>query len=307
MSESPLVSVVIPTYNTARYLPATLSSVLGQTYRSLEIVLVDDGSTDATSEIVKPFQADSRFRYLPQPNGGAARARNRGVIESRGEFVAFLDADDLWLPQKLEKQMPLFSDPKVGIVYTDRIDIDENDHVIPCVELVHHRGTGLVGQLLIRNFVPMSSAVMRRAVFEKSGEFDATLARSEDLDFWLRAALNFGFDYVDEPLVKHRRWPNQLTQNRHKVFESSFRIQDRFLRDHPGVVSPREARQGWAKRYTGRGKAFAAEGRRWAALCDFVRALRYDIRFQPAAKELVKLFLRPRSSAKRSKLDAATP
>ena len=307
MSAPPLVSVVIPAYNTARYLPATIRSVLGQSYRSLEVVLVDDGSTDDTPEAVSVFESDSRFRYCCQPNGGAARARNRGVTESRGEFVAFLDADDLWLPQKLERQMPLFADPTVSIVYSDRSDIDENDRPLTCARLVHYRGSGLAGQLLVQNFVPMSSAVIRRHVFEEVGEFDPTLPRSEDLDFWLRVALYFGFDYVDEPLVLHRRWPMQLTHDRLRVFEASLRIQSRFLQEHPGVATPREVRLGWAKRYTGRGRALAAQGRRWAAMCDFVRALRHDIHSQSAAKELVKLFVPRRLHAKRHVLDVGNP
>jgi GT2 family glycosyltransferase len=145
--------------------------------------------------------------------------------------------------------------------------------------------------LLIRNFVPMSSAVMRREVFDKAGPFDTTLARSEDLDFWLRAALDFGFDYVSEPLVLHRKWAAQLTSNKAKVWESNLRIQERFLREHPEVVAPQDQRRGWAIRYTGRGRVYAAAGRRLAASREFLRALCFDFRYQPAVRELLKLLV----------------
>lgn len=291
MSEQPLVSVVIPSYNAAQYLPETLRSVLGQTYRNLEVIVVDDGSTDSTGTVIQEFVADSRVRYFQQPNGGAASARNRGVLESRGELVAFLDSDDLWQPEKLEKQVPLFRDPAVGIVYSDREHINEHGERIPCNPLVPYRGTCLAGQLLIRNFVPMSSAVMRRDVFDKAGPFDTTLSRSEDLDFWLRAALHYGFDFVHEPLVLHRKWAAQLTSNKAKVWESNLRIQDRFLREHPGVVKPQDRRRGWAIRYTGRGRVYVNEGRRLAAIGEFLRALCNDPGYQPAFRELAKVFL----------------
>ncbi|OYP33003.1 glycosyltransferase family 2 protein [Rhodopirellula sp. MGV] len=287
----PLVSVVIPCYNAERFLKDCVTSVLEQTYASIEVILVDDGSKDRTAAVISELSADQRVRGVSKTNGGAASARNTGMAASRGDFIAFLDSDDLWLHDKLEKQMQRFASADVAIVYSSREDIDENGHVIPSNPLESYRGHGLAGQLLIKNFVPMSSSVMRREVFESIGNFNTTYARSEDLEFWLRAAVDFGFDFVAEPLVRHRRWSEQLTQNKTAVFESSLEIQRDFMARFPHAVTRRDARRGWAKRYNGRGKARALNGQRISAIADFARSLLNDPLFVPAYKNAFKACL----------------
>src|SRR3954469_14607922 len=119
MSSSPLVSVVIATYNTARYLPLAIRSALAQTYAPLEIHVVDDGSTDRTQEVLQEFRRDRRIIVHQQPNRGQAAAKNRGIAASRGSLVAFLDADDLWHADKLATQVPLLlADPRAGVIYS---------------------------------------------------------------------------------------------------------------------------------------------------------------------------------------------
>jgi glycosyltransferase involved in cell wall biosynthesis len=290
---APTVSVIIPAYNTAQFVAEAVDSVLQQSYPPLEVIVVDDGSTDDTSAVLQRYVHDQRVRCIRQQNGGAGKARNLGVQHAVGELIAFLDSDDLWVAQKLALQVPLFANPYVAVVYSDREDIDERGEAVSAPALEFHRGDGLAGQLLVRNFVPMSSAVVRRSAYDEAGGFDPTLARSEDLDFWLRVALRHGFDYVRQPLVRHRRRSNQLTANRLKVYEASLLIQERFLRSYPTAVSRRDRNRGWSKRYSGRGKAWARSGNRSKAFADFLRALRYDPLNMGTMKEVIKLVVRP--------------
>src|SRR5262249_1655616 len=122
---TPAVSVVIATHNYGRYLSGALDSALGQTIRDMEIVVIDDGSTDDTPAVVRPYLRDSRVTYHRTERRGQPRAKNLGIQLSRAPFVAFLDSDDIWLPAKLERQLPVFADAEVGVVYSRRLMIDE--------------------------------------------------------------------------------------------------------------------------------------------------------------------------------------
>jgi glycosyltransferase involved in cell wall biosynthesis len=201
---TPAVSVIVPTYNYARFLPAALDSALGQTFRDFEALVIDDGSTDDTPEVVRPYLADPRVRYHRVANGGPARARNVGLGLARAPLVAFLDADDLWLPAKLERQVALFRrDPGLGLVYTRRRLMDEEGCDLDCGEPAPHRGD-VLRALLACNFLCLATCMLRREVFTAVGTFDETLKQSEDFDLWLRIAERYRFDYVDEQLVRYR-------------------------------------------------------------------------------------------------------
>jgi len=200
----PLVSVVIPNYNYARFLPEALESVLGQTYPEVEILVVDDGSTDDSLVVLRRY--DGRIRMLSQRNGGVSRARNLGIRESRGALVAFLDPDDAWLPEKLTKQVALIESRGFGMVYSGLRFVGEDGAV---------RGQttdGLSGwvlkelALLEKPGVPASgsSAVIRRECFDVLGLFDPALSTSADWDLWRRIAGRYEIGMVREPLVSYR-------------------------------------------------------------------------------------------------------
>jgi glycosyltransferase involved in cell wall biosynthesis len=161
-SAGELVSVVVATYNMGRYLSQAVQSVLEQSYLNVEVQIVDDGSTDDTPVILTQWDAHPRVRVHRQINGGQARAKNQGVALSRGAFVAFLDADDVWLPEKLTRQMPLFTGrPEIGVVYSDYECIDGEGRPLPKGPTRMHRGK-ISGALLIENFVSFPTAVVRR-------------------------------------------------------------------------------------------------------------------------------------------------
>jgi len=200
----PSVSVVIPTYNRAHLLPRALASVLSQE-GVLEVLVVDDGSSDDTEAVVKGF-GDPRLRYLRQPrNLGAAAARNRGLREARGEFIALLDSDDEWLPGKLALQLALFRrlPATVGMVYTGSETVDSRgirqSLLLPTVRGdIHHR-------LLERNLLhgAPSNALLRREAVARIGGFDEAMPAIEDYDYWLRLSRHFQVDFVAMPLSRY--------------------------------------------------------------------------------------------------------
>lgn len=213
-SRSPLVSVIIPNFNYARYLPQTIGSVLSQSYKNVEVIVVDNGSTDHSLEVLKNF--GSQIQVIAQENRGQAGARNRGIEECNGEFIAFLDADDFWLPSKLEKQMQVFkSKPEVGAVYCGVIRADGNLNPLRTI-LPEKRGD------ILEEFVHMagavvqggeSTAIFRRECFLKAGVFDTKLSISTGWDMFRRIAAYFPFDYVAEGLVKYRMHGQNAHQN----------------------------------------------------------------------------------------------
>ena len=201
---TPRVSVVMANYNYARYLRAAIDSVLGQTLADLELIVVDDGSTDDSRSIIETYLGDPRMRFLPVDHLGQPRAKNAGIEQARAPLVAFLDADDIWRSDKLEKQTALFDrDPLLGVVYSRRCLIDEDGRDLPERHVRLHRGN-VLAEMFQDNFVCFSSAVVRRLVFEHLGRFDPNLDLAIDFDFWLRVAGHYRFDFVDEPLVSYR-------------------------------------------------------------------------------------------------------
>ena len=208
---TPTVSVVMAAKNYARFLPQAVESVFAQTVTDWELVIVDDGSSDATPAAVRPFLADRRVRSVRSDRLGQSRAKNLGVGLARGEVVAFLDADDAWLPTKLERQLPLFADPAVGVVHCGRAVIDEDGRPVDRPAPPGPRGR-VLGPLFVYNSVCFSSVIVRRAVFSHVGGFDAFWDLAIDYDFWLRVASHYAFDTVDEALVLYRTGHGNLSK-----------------------------------------------------------------------------------------------
>lgn len=181
---APLVSVIIPTFNRAAWVGEAIASVCAQTYTPQEVIVVDDGSQDATAEVVHTF--GSAMTYLPRPHAGVSAARNAGVAQSHGEFVAFLDSDDLWLPGKVAAQIALFQQyPDTQVCYTDEVWIRHGVRVNQ--KRIHHKHSGwMFEQSLPRCVISPSSVMIRRGFWEQHGGFDETLPACEDYDLWLR-------------------------------------------------------------------------------------------------------------------------
>ncbi|MFP5307675.1 MAG: glycosyltransferase, partial [Gammaproteobacteria bacterium] len=201
---SPNVSVVLPTFNRARTLPRAIASVLAQGETSLELIVVDDGSTDDTERVVAALQ-DSRVRYVRRSgNGGPAAARNAGLALARGEYIGFQDSDDEWLPLKLEKQLAALrsAPPQVGLALCGQLRWDTRTlWYLPAHARTGVRNGRLREEILHNNFALTPSWLLRRKVVEELGGFDETLPMLEDWEWLIRYTARFPAVLVDEPLM----------------------------------------------------------------------------------------------------------
>jgi len=201
---SPLISVVIPTYNRASHLPGTINSVLAQTFHDYEIIIVDDGSTDDTEQVVASLNAKNISYLRHKENLGVSAARNTGIKASKGKYIAFLDSDDLWLPGKLEQQLAIFlkSPPGLGLVYANVDFHHVPTGLITQYKLPFIRGCGHAMLLDVNCIVGGGSSTMIRSeCIEKVGYFDEKMLSSEDWDLWLRISEHFLIDYCEDVLV----------------------------------------------------------------------------------------------------------
>ncbi|MHB8894437.1 MAG: glycosyltransferase family 2 protein [Candidatus Geothermincolia bacterium] len=198
----PLVSVILPTYNRSSSLLASIESVLSQTYENIQLIIVDDGSTDSSEEVVLGLR-DARVMYLHHDeNMGVAYARNVGIGAAEGSYVAFQDSDDVWRPRKLEVQMRCFEKAPldVGVVYST-VSSKSGDRLefIPAPGRKKAEGY-LYNELMSGNFIDMTSAVVRRECFDVTGMFDTRLHRLIDWEMWIRISRRFRFLFIDEVL-----------------------------------------------------------------------------------------------------------
>lgn len=214
LEQQPLVSIIMPVYNTEQYLAETVASVLDQTYTNWELLLINDGSTDNSADVAKSFLGDARITYLEHPNSRAAFTRNRGIMASRGDLIAFLDSDDVWDREKLAIQISqLQQHPEAGVAYTQREVVDAQGVPIPFGYRPKLYSGNVLNELYVDSFICTSSAIVRKAVFQKVGLFNDQYRVSEDWDFWLRAASCFPFIHNDKMLVKYRVHGTQVSRN----------------------------------------------------------------------------------------------
>ncbi len=209
MSALPLVSVVIPSCNRANVVSRAIRSVLSQTYQNIEIIIVDDGSEDETPGVLSEF---SNIRVLTQDNRGVSAARNTGIETSYGELVAFLDSDDEWLPEKIQKQVALYSSENpFFICHTNEIWM-RNGKPVAQKDIHVKQGGYFFERAVERCLISPSAVMISRALLDEVGWFDEQLRAAEDYDLWLRITASYRVDFVDEPLViKHAGEPNQLS------------------------------------------------------------------------------------------------
>jgi glycosyltransferase involved in cell wall biosynthesis len=205
----PLVTAIIPTYDRAHLVSRAIESVLGQTFKDIELIVVDDGSDDSTAEVLDRF-GDS-IRSLTQEHRGVSAARNAGIEHANGELLAFLDSDDEWLPRKLECQVPLFDGKKHFICHTDEIWMRDGK-IVPQKGIHRKQGGRFFQRALERCLISPSSVMISRSLLDKVGLFDSELVAAEDYDLWLRITAFHEVDFVPEPLVvKHGGSPDQLS------------------------------------------------------------------------------------------------
>ncbi|HWI18400.1 MAG TPA: glycosyltransferase [Vicinamibacterales bacterium] len=285
----PNVSVIIPAYNAEAFIADTIRSVLAQTYQDFEIIVVDDGSKDGTVAALEPFNGSVRVHT--QANGGVAKARNTGASLATGAFIAFLDADDLWLPQKLERQLQHASAP---MTFTDRLNIGDRGDLPELQSLVTpmHGGDVFVRLLREGNFITNTSVMMRRALFDKMGGFYTGLNGTEDWDLWIRIAERHEVGFVPEPLVKYRFHGGGISRNFMRMGRERVLVIERALAlDRGRALDWRTRRQIWAETWRTNAYEAGQAGARGQALRDYANAaVAWPLEFQPY-KEAMKVCL----------------
>ena len=231
----PTVSVIIPTYNRAHLISRAIQSVLKQTYKDFEVIVIDDGSTDNTEYIIKQFQdKDNRIRYIKhKKNKGGAAARNTGIKAANAEYIAFQDSDDEWFPEKLEKQMKVLENapPEVGVVYTGFWRIDGNKKKYTPALWITQKEGDVHKELLKGNFVTTQSIVTRKECLGKVGMFDENLPRLQDWELVIRLSKCYDFKCIDEPLLTSPYTPDSISANKDALIKASELIISKHFND----------------------------------------------------------------------------
>ncbi|MDB4912951.1 MAG: glycosyl transferase [Gemmatimonadetes bacterium] len=310
-----LVSIVLPTYNRAYCLGQTLSSVLEQSYRQMEVLIIDDGSTDGTGELIeREFGHDPRIRYAWFQNAGLSAARNRGIAIALGEYIAFCDSDDIWHREKIAIEAACMrADERIGLVWTDVVAVDINYKTLhprytrvaypawqmtPMEQLfqktitLHLDSDGtdvtayvgdLFGPMIIGSYINMPTVMVRRLLLDRAGGFDETMRAGEDYDWCIRMCLEAPAAFVDVPMADYRIGaPDQITRPALMVDQArnSLRTMLPLITAHRDRIdlSPSMLRRVLAGRYRWLGEAELDAGHRGRSW----RALLKSIYYQPS-------------------------
>jgi glycosyltransferase involved in cell wall biosynthesis len=253
----PLVSVIIPSYNSAHYLADAVRSVFAQTYSALECIVINDGSTDYTDEVLRELQAQyPGLKIVLKANGGVSAARNTGLRLCSGNLISFLDADDVLLPDKLERQVSfLNTHPNVDFVYGDYLVVTETLRPVAVFAAEPPRGLDALDAFCYRNWLAPMVPLIRRTVVDRAGEFDEELAFAEDWDYWIRCVKIARISYLAGPVAVYRQHSGQVSRDylrmRHgcvRVATKNFREDRRRLRMAMAAIEFTHAKYLWKKR-----------------------------------------------------------
>jgi glycosyltransferase involved in cell wall biosynthesis len=237
---NPKVTVVIPTYNCSRYITSALESVLGQSYRPIEVIVVDDGSSDDTRNIVAKFH---EVKLIRQENGGPSKARNTGITNSQGEYIGFLDGDDLWAPGKLANQMDTFASvPQAALLFGDMRRFSDDGWTEPTMFQRYALTSAFFGgdsivvdavpKLLRMNFLPTGTVLARKRCLLEVGLFDEQLTLCEDWDLWLRVALKFPIAYSSRLWELKRIHSTNLSSNAISMAKAKLQVMEKINKEY---------------------------------------------------------------------------
>ncbi len=237
------VSIIIPTHNQAHYLGECIESVMSQTLKDLEIVVVDDGSTDDTPGVAREFGIYGNFKYVRQENMGVGVARNRGMDESAGQYLCFLDSDDFYHPDKVELQAKILDEsPEIDFVYCDIVTVDasgqETDEAFCVGETREVLSGDIFCSLFLGGYFPPHTVMVRRAALEKFGQFDPSLGGHADYELWLRlAAEGCNAYYLDRKLAFYRDYSTSMSKDIQLMNETRSGALEKITRRYPGAVA----------------------------------------------------------------------
>lgn len=272
----PKVDIIIPAYNAARYLPAAIESVEAQTFPDWRILLVDDGSTDNTPEVLAPFidRLGPRLKYIRKPNGGLPAARNTAIHNSSAEFLALLDADDVWLPCRLAESLACFEDrPQVGLAYGFNARIDEEGKVIDTFARRQKHGEGRIAPYIYMRKVdlPCPTITFRRKCVEEVGPFDEKMRATEDRDLWFRIALRYEVALAPKVIALYRMSAGSMSTDPSRMLNAQLQfIEKHYGSPGCGMLARRIA---LGRVYKQLAEAQQLRGQKGSALASALRAL----------------------------------
>lgn len=274
----PKVDVIIPAYNTGKYLAMAIDSVIAQTFEDWRILLVDDGSTDNTSAVVAPYiqRLGTKLTVIKQPNQGLPAARNTAIRNSSAEYLALLDADDIWLPHRLAESIKYFEGrPEIGMCYSSISLIDENGQILKSFYDIQKHAEGMIAPYIYRRDVqlPCPTITFRRSCVDEVGSFDETMRATEDRDLWFRIASKFEVGFIPQILALYRTSPTSMTTDPDRMLKAQLQ----FIQKHSGApgCGMLTRRIALNRCYKQRAEAMQARGQRKLALKSSVQALIY--------------------------------
>jgi glycosyltransferase involved in cell wall biosynthesis len=289
-----LVSIIMPAYNSADTISTSILSATNQSYKNIELIVVNDGSTDKTADICQSFvEKDMRIKFLSQSNGGVSSARNTGIRMAKGEFIAFLDADDLWEQDKIEQQVMASRNQPEAIILTQLQRFSEDcssrtllSKSLPPQYLSKNDYLRTLLNLENHEMASFGTSLVRKAHLEASGLFDENLVTAEDWDLWLRLAFYFPFVNIDQPLRLYRKYTGSLTTRTklEKTLQGQLYIIDKVAQ--VGVLFPSEIRTAKIRKYLEFANIYKYQNMRFAA----IQAVSKAFAFSPAG--CGKLFLK---------------
>jgi len=270
------VSVIIPAYNKAELTIKTVESVLKQTYKDIEIIVVNDGSTDDTEKKLTQF-GDS-IVYIYKENGGACSARNLGIKKSSGSYIALIDCDDIFYPDKILKSVQyLENNTNVGCVQTAVNLIDDHDNVVGSIQLPEKKVAGWIAeQLFLTNLVNSQTLLIRKECFDKVGLFDESIFIPADWDMWLRLSEQYEFGYIDVPLSGYRVTENYTISHLQSYLKDQFHVSEKAIKRGKIPITERLKNKRHANVFYSVGKLYGARGEIHNSREFFKKAIRFD-------------------------------
>jgi len=278
----PKVTVLVPSYNAAHFLPISIGSALSQSFQDFEIIVVDDGSSDNTKDIVQVFidKYPGKIHYFWQENKGLAVARNTGIAQSHGEYLALLDADDKWLPCRLEEGVKVLdADASVGLVHGNIIYIDANNKETSAAKRnVQFLNGYIFDNIFLRKAdIACPTVLFRRSCCDDIGTFDVKLSRlgCEDRDLWLRLASKYKIIHIDKILSYYRVSPQSMSNNLNKMLEARFYVIDKYCPKHD-ISKHRLRNKAIAKVFRDMGDGFLIKKDFNNARQEYLKAIKHD-------------------------------
>jgi glycosyltransferase involved in cell wall biosynthesis len=258
---APKISVIIPSFNREKYILETLESVYAQSYTDYEVIVVDDGSTDGSKKLLAPLIKERGIRLLEQENAGVSAARNRGVEMAKGALIAFLDSDDIFQPQKLEKQSALLDkNPQLGFVHSNFSKFDDSGQELGLRDMSRFRGNVYPWILQEWSYLmALPTLLMPKKIFDELGGFDENIHWGEDIDLYFRVAKKYEIDMLPEVLCKVRVHPGSASASKIGSAESFHRVLDKAVAAAPAL--PKSfVRKAYAKLYVNKSQNILVEG-----------------------------------------------